>query len=238
MKGIILAGGLGERLKPLTTITNKHLLPVYNKPMILYPLETLKKSGLDEIMIVCGKGHAGHFMNFLGSGRDYGIKISYALQDKDNGGIADALSYAEDFADEGSIAVILGDNFFEDDFSGAVSRFSSGARVFLKEVKDPQRFGVPVFDDSGKKIIRVEEKPKEPKSNYAQVGFYMFDNKVFGIIKNLKVSERGELEIVDVTNFYLLRDELSFDFVKGFWSDAGTHESLMETAMWLYKKKI
>ncbi len=236
MKGIILAGGLGERLKPLTAITNKHLLPVYNKPMILYPLETLKKAGLDEMMIVCGKGHAGHFMNFLGSGGDYGIKISYALQDKDNGGIADALGYAEDFADEGSIAVILGDNVFEDDFSGAVKEFFSGAKVFLKEVKDPQRFGVPVFDESGKKIIKVEEKPQRPKSNYAQVGFYMFDNKVFNIIKNLKPSERGELEIVDVTNFYLSRGELGFDFVRGFWSDTGTHESLMETAMWLYKK--
>jgi glucose-1-phosphate thymidylyltransferase len=175
-------------------------------------------------------------MNFLGSGRDYGTKLSYALQDKDNGGIADALSYVEDFADEGNIAVILGDNVFEDDFSETIKQFSSGARVFLKEVKDPQRFGVPVFDDSGKKIIRIEEKPKEPKSNYAQVGFYIFDNRVFKIIKNLKPSERGELEIVDVANFYLSKGELSFDFVKGFWFDAGTHDSLIETAMWLYKK--
>jgi glucose-1-phosphate thymidylyltransferase len=238
MKGVILAGGLGERLKPLTAITNKHLLPVYNKPMILYPLETLKKSGLNEIMIVCGKMHAGHFMNFLGSGKDYGVKLSYALQDKDNGGIADALGYAEDFADEGSVAVILGDNIFEDDFSEAVGQFSSGAKVFLKEVKDPWRFGVPVFDPKGEKIIRIEEKPREPKSNYAQVGLYIFDNRVFEIIKNLKPSERGELEIVDVTNFYLSRNELSFDFVRGFWSDVGTHESLMETAMWLYKKTI
>ncbi len=236
MKGVILAGGLGERLKPLTSITNKHLLPVYNKPMILYPLETLKKSGIDEIMIVCGKGHAGHFMNFLGSGKDRGIKISYALQDKDNGGIADALSYTEDFADEGSIAVILGDNIFENDFTEAVQKFTKGAMVFFKEVKDPQRFGVPVFDESGKKVVMIEEKPVQPKSNYAQVGFYMFDNKVFSIIKNLKPSSRGELEIVDVVNYYLKHREFEFDFVDGFWSDAGTVDSLMKTALWLYQK--
>jgi glucose-1-phosphate thymidylyltransferase len=237
MKGVILAGGLGERLKPLTLITNKHLLPIYDKPMILYPLGTFKKSGINEIMIVCGKGHAGHFMNFLGSGRDFGVKLSYALQNKDNGGIADALSYAEDFADEGDVAVILGDNVFENDFRGAVKKFAGGAMVFLKDVRDPERFGVPVFDKTGKKIIRVEEKPKKPKSNYAQVGFYMFDNKVFKIVKNLKPSGRGELEIADVINDYLKNGELNFEFIRGFWSDAGTLDSLMETAMWLYKKK-
>lgn len=231
-----MAGGLGERLKPLTAITNKHLLPVYDKPMILYPMETLKNSGLDEIMIVCGKGHAGHFMNFLGSGKNHGVKLSYALQDKDNGGIPDALNYAEDFADKGSIAVILGDNIFEDDFSVTIKNFTDGAMAFFKEVNDPERFGVPVFDETGKKVIRIEEKPKEAKSNYAQTGFYIFDNRVFDIIRRLKPSERGELEIADVVNDYLAKGELHFDFIKGFWSDVGTHESLMRTAIWLYEK--
>lgn len=237
MKGIILAGGLGERLKPLTAITNKHLLPVYNKPMILYPLETLKNSGLNEIMIVCGRGHAGHFMNFLGSGKELGVKFSYALQDRDNGGIADALRYAEDFADGGSTAVILGDNIFENDFGEAVKNFTGGAMVFFKEVDDPRRFGVPVFDASGKKVVRIEEKPDKPQSNYAQTGFYMFDNRIFKMISALKPSVRGELEITDVVNDYLEREELRFDFVKGFWSDVGTHDSLLKTAVWLYEKK-
>ena len=235
MKGAILAGGLGTRLSPLTKITNKHLLPVYNKPMILYPIETLKKSGIVEIMIVCGREHAGDFMNFLGSGAEYNIKLFYAIQDKNNGGIADALRCVEDFADNGNMAVILGDNVFENDFSKAVKRFKDGAMIFLKEVSDPRRFGVPVFDKSGR-IIRMEEKPKNPKSNYAQTGFYIFDNKVFKVINKLKPSLRGELEITDVVNSYVYGKELKYDFIKGFWSDVGTFESLFKTTVWMNKK--
>ena len=225
MKGVILAGGLGTRLRPLTLITNKHLLPVYNNPMILYPLETLKRSGITDIMVVTGREHAGHFMNFLGSGKEYGVKISYALQDTNNGGIADALRYAEDFSDNGPIAVILGDNIFEQNFRRDVASFKRGAKVFFKEMKDPTRFGVPVFDKS-KRVVLIEEKPKEPKSKFAQTGFYMYDNDVFSIIKTLKPSGRGELEITDVNNIYLKKKKLSYGTINGLWSDAGTFESL------------
>ncbi|MDP2909980.1 MAG: sugar phosphate nucleotidyltransferase [bacterium] len=233
MKGIILAGGVGTRLHPLTLITNKHLLPIYNKPMILYPLETLKRSGIYEVMIVCGKGHAGHFMNFLGSGKDFGIKLSYALQNKDNGGIADALGYAEDFADEGKIAVILGDNIFENDFSKDISAFESqdGAKVFVKEVENVHRFGVAEID--GDKVISIEEKPKFPKSKYATVGFYLYNNDIFDKIKELKPSARGELEITDVHNIYIKEGKLTYGVVPGFWSDAGTIESLLKVANWV-----
>lgn len=228
MKGVILAGGLGTRLYPLTKVTNKHLLPVYDKPMIMYSIETLKRSGITEIMIVCGREHAGHFMNFLGSGKEYGVKLSYALQDKNNGGISDALLYAEDFADRNSVAVILGDNIFEDNFSKAVSQFQSGAMVFFKKVSDPERFGVPIFDKSGKKLIAIEEKPKKPKSFYAQTGFYIYDSNVFSHIKKLKPSARGELEITDANNVYLRHGDLGFSFVSGYWLDVGTIPSLFE----------
>jgi glucose-1-phosphate thymidylyltransferase len=226
MKGVILAGGLGTRLHPLTRITNKHLLPIYNKPMILYPLETLKRSGITDIMVVTGREHAGHFMNFLGSGKEYGVKLSYALQDTNNGGIADALRYAEDFSDNSPIAVILGDNIFEQDFREDVKSFRGGARVFFKEMENPTRFGVPVFDKSHKRIVLIEEKPKEPKSKLAQTGFYMYDSAIFPIIKTLKPSGRGELEITDANNIYLKKKKLSHGIIKGLWSDAGTFESL------------
>ena len=227
MKGVILAGGLGTRLSPLTRVTNKHLLPVYNKPMILYPLETLKRSGLTDIIIVVGREHAGHFMNFLGSGQEYGVKLSYALQDKNNGGIADALRYAEDFCEDESVAVILGDNIFEHNFKRYVKAFRKGAQVFFKEMKDPTRFGVPVFDEKKKRIIKIEEKPKEPKSNLAQTGFYLYDNDIFSIIRTLKPSGRDELEITDANNIYLKRGKLKHAIVRGSWSDAGTFESLL-----------
>ncbi|MDO8482916.1 MAG: sugar phosphate nucleotidyltransferase [bacterium] len=236
MKGVILAGGLGTRLHPLTKITNKHLLPVYNKPMILYGIETLKRSGILEIMIVCGREHAGHFMNFLGSGKEFGVKLSYALQDKNNGGISDALLYAEDFSDRNSIAVILGDNIFEDDFSKEVGSFKSGALVFFKKVPDPERFGVAVFDKSGKKLLDIEEKPKKPKSDYAQTGFYLYDFNIFSYIRKIKPSARGELEITDANNMYLEHGELNFAFVSGFWFDVGTIDSLLETSMVLARK--
>ncbi|MEK7604871.1 MAG: sugar phosphate nucleotidyltransferase [Patescibacteria group bacterium] len=231
VRGVILAGGLGTRLAPLTKITNKHLLPIYDKPMILYPLETLKKSGVVDIMVVTGREHASHFMNFLGSGKELGVSISYAIQDRNNGGIADALRYAEDFSRGDPVAVILGDNIFEQHFKKEVAAFTKGAMMFFKEVEDPTRFGVPVFDKSGTRIVRIEEKPKEPKSMYAQAGFYLYDAKIFADIKKLKPSGRGELEITDVNNKYLQRGELSFAYIKGFWSDAGTFESLLKASM-------
>ena len=236
MKGVIVAGGMGTRLRPLTLITNKHLLPVYNKPMIMYPLETLKKAGITEIMIVCGKEHSEAFINFLGSGEQHGVRLSYTVQDKDNGGIADALRYAEDFSDDENIAVILGDNIFEDDFSESIGKFAEGAMIFLKEVENPRRFGVAVFDAEQKKIIAIEEKPQEPKSSYAQTGLYLFDRTVFSIISTLKPSARGEMEISDVVNAYIPEGKLSHSFVAGFWSDAGTFESLMDSALWAQKK--
>lgn len=230
MKGVILAGGLGTRLRPLTLITNKHLLPIYNKPMILYPLETLKRSGITDIMIVSGREYAGHFMNFLGSGQQYGVKCSFAIQDTNNGGIADALRQAEDFSQGQSIAVILGDNIFEQDFRKDVASFKGGAKVFFKKMEDPTRFGVPVFDKSGKRIVTIEEKPKKPKSKFAQTGFYIYDPTVFSFIKTLKPSSRGELEITDVNNMYLKKNRLTWGIVDGLWSDAGTFESLLKVS--------
>ncbi len=236
MKGIILAGGLGTRLRPLTLITNKHLLPVYDKPMILYPLNTLITSGLTEIMIVCGREYAGDFMNFLGSGKDYGVRISYALQDRDDGGVADALRCAEDFSDGDSVAVILGDNIIEQKFAKAVKQFKKGAMGFFKEVPDPERSGVAVFNKDKSKIIKIEEKPKKPKSNFIQIGFYLFDARCFEIIKTLKPSARGQYEISDIPNDYIGRGEFDFEFVKGFWSDAGTFPSLFHATQWAQKK--
>ncbi len=227
MKGVVLAGGLGTRLYPLTKVTNKHLLPVYNKPMILYALDILKRSGVTEILVVCGREHAGHFMNFLGSGAEYGLKLSYALQDKNNGGIADALRYAEDFSDGGNLAVILGDNIFGNDFTKEVADFTGGARVFFKKVNDPERFGVPVFNKTLTRIISIEEKPKKPKTRFAQAGFYLYDCTVFAMIKKLKPSGRGELELTDVNNAYLRDGRLRFSFIKGSWYDVGTFDSLL-----------
>lgn len=237
MKGIILAGGLGTRLRPLTLITNKHLLPIYNKPMILYPLDTLIRSGIKDIMIVCGREYAGDFMNFLGSGKQYGVKLSYALQDSDDGGVADALRCAEDFSDGDSVAVILGDNIIEQDFAKAAKNFTTGAVGFFKEVPDPERSGVAVFNHDKTKIIKIEEKPKQPKSNYIQIGFYLFDARAFSIIKTLKPSARGQYEISDIPNDYIAHDQFKFDYVKGFWSDAGTFPSLLNATVWASKKK-
>jgi glucose-1-phosphate thymidylyltransferase len=237
VKGIILAGGLGTRLSPATKITNKHLIPVYDRPMVLYPLDTLKQSGIDEIMIVCGREHAGHFMNFLGSGKEYGVSLSYAIQDKNNGGIADALQYAEDFADDASVAVVLGDNIFTDTFAKEVKKFREGAMVFFKEMEDPSRFGVPVFNAKKDRIVLIEEKPKVPQSKFAQTGFYIYDNSVFGMLKRLKPSARGELEITDVNNIFLKQKKLSFATITGFWSDAGTFESLLRASNYMAQKK-
>lgn len=236
MKGVILAGGFGTRLHPLTLITNKHLLPVYDKPMILYPLDTLKKSGIREIMIVCGKEHAGHFMNFLGSGKKYGVKLSYALQ-RGAGGVAEALGLAEDFTGKDKIAVILGDNIFEDDFSNDFKAFrnEAGSRIFIKKVSDPERFGVAEI--SAGKIVSTEEKPKHPKSRFATVGLYLYNSDVFAKIKTLVPSARGELEITDLHNRYIAEKSLSYGIVKGFWSDAGTFDSLLFAADHIKKQK-
>jgi glucose-1-phosphate thymidylyltransferase len=227
MKGIVLAGGLGSRMHPLTKVTNKHLLPVYNEPMIYYPIKTLVNAGIDEILIVTGGNSAGDFLRLMGNGKDFGLKhLNYTYQEGE-GGIAAALSLAEFFADNGKIVVILGDNIIEKNIKKAVDSFkmqAEGARIMLKEVHDPQRFGVPAFE--GDRIVRIDEKPSNPASNYAVIGIYMFDAKVFDFIKTLKPSERGELEITDVNNFYINEGKMEWDILDGWWSDAGTFESL------------
>ena len=227
MKGVVLAGGLGSRLYPLTKVTNKHLLPVYNEPMIYYPIRILVNAGISEILIVTGGNNAGDFLRLLENGKDFGLKhINYTYQ-QGEGGIAAALGLAEHFADRDKIAVVLGDNIIEGNIKAAAEKFrqqKEGARILLKEVPDPQRFGVPVFD--GKKIIRVEEKPSKPTSNYAVIGIYMYDYRVFEFIKSLKPSRRGELEITDVNNFYISEGKMQWDVLEGWWSDAGTFESL------------
>lgn len=231
MKGIILAGGTGSRLHPMTKVTNKHLLPVYDRPMVMWPIETLKKAGITEMMIVSGRGHAGHFMELLESGREYGVKLSYAIQEN-AGGIAEALSCAEDFADGGSVAVILGDNIYEN--SVIVNDFKEGARIYLKKVGDPERFGVATLE--GEKVVKVIEKPKEPETNYAVTGLYLYDYSVFNKIKNLDYSERGELEITDVNNLYINEGNLEAQFIDGFWTDAGTVESLYKASVLIKDK--
>ena len=238
MKGVILAGGLGTRLYPLTYATNKHLLPVYDKPMIFYPMETLVRAGIEEILIVTSGPHVGHFLRVLKNGKELGVKhLEYAYQEKPDGGIADALALAEDFADEKPITVILGDNTTDADITGAVKRFVDGAMVFLKEVSDPERFGVPVFDRKDtKKIVEIEEKPKESKSKYAVTGLYLYDNKVFDYIKKSKPSARGELEITDINNWYVRAGTMRWVELKGFWSDAGTFQSLFLASEYWAKK--
>ena len=231
MKGVILAGGLGMRLSPLTKITNKHLLPVYNKPMIYYPLTTLINAGIDDILIVTGGNNAGDFLRLLGNGKEFGLKhINYTYQEGE-GGIAEALGLAEFFAKKEKICVILGDNIIEKNIIGAVKAFNKqreGAKILLKEVPDPQRFGVPELE--GDRIIRIEEKPHIPKSKYAVTGIYMYDHSVFDIIKPLKPSERGELEITDVNNAYIERGTMTYDILDGWWSDAGTFDSLLHAS--------
>ncbi|MBV8688950.1 MAG: NTP transferase domain-containing protein [Candidatus Eremiobacteraeota bacterium] len=226
-KGIILAGGLGSRLRPLTKVTNKHLLPVYDKPMIYYPLETLRRAGLDDIMIVTGGNSAGDFLRLLGNGREFGLKDIYYTYQEGEGGIADALKLCEHFAEGSRVVVILGDNILEEDISPYVQRFceqESGARLLLKEVPDPERFGVPELN--GDRILRIEEKPVEPKSRYAVTGVYMYDEAVFEIAQSLQPSARGELEITDVNNEYIRRGDLRYDVLSGWWTDAGQFESL------------
>jgi glucose-1-phosphate thymidylyltransferase len=226
MKGIILAGGTGSRLFPLTKVTNKHLLPVGRKPMIFHAISKLVEIGIEEILIVTGVDHMGDIVNLLGSGKDFGVKFTYKVQDE-AGGIAQALGLAENFAGSDPVVVILGDNVFQDGiapFAKAFKKQKQGARVLLKEVNDPQRFGVVEVNDG--KIISIEEKPNKPKSKYVITGIYFYDNEVFDIVKKLKPSARGELEISDVNLVYLKKGELSYDILSGWWTDAGTFESL------------
>lgn len=248
MKGVILAGGLGTRLYPLTYATNKHLLPVYDQPMIFYPIQTLLRTGIQEILIVTGGPHAGHFMNVLRNGEKFGLKkIEYAYQESGDGGIAQALSLAESFTDNDSVTVILGDNCTDADITPMVQGFKDGALIFLKDVPDPQRFGVPEFDikegdpifDSkeGVKIIGIEEKPSVPKSQFAVTGLYIYDRNVFDYIRQIKPSPRGQLEITDVNNLYIKTGKLRGELLDGFWSDAGTFDSLFRTGSHWWEKK-
>lgn len=227
MKGIILAGGTGSRLYPLTKVTNKHLLPVYDKPMIYYPLYTLINAGINDIMVVSGRGHAGHFLELLGSGAEFGVRLTYEIQDE-AGGIAQALSLTEDFADDDDMVVILGDNIFGSDIRSAIESFNSGARIFLKEVEDANRFGVAEID--GDRIVSIEEKPDMPKSDFAVTGLYIYDSRVFDIVRNMKPSQRKELEITDVNNEYIRMGEMTYSVFDGYWSDAGTFESLFRAS--------
>lgn len=227
MKGVILAGGTGSRLYPLTKVTNKHLLPVYDKPMIYYPLQTLINAGIKDIMIVSGRGHAGHFLELLGSGSELGVHFTYEIQEE-AGGIAQALSFAEDFADGDNVTVILGDNIFQDNIKEDVSAFKGGSKIFLKEVTDARRFGVAELE--GNRVIGIEEKPENPKSNFAVTGLYIYDCEVFDAIKTLRPSGRGELEITDVNNYYINRNTMGYRILDGFWSDAGTFESLFRAS--------
>ena len=226
-KGVILAGGHGSRLFPLTKIFNKSLLPVYDKPMIYYPLQTLKQLGIREICIVSGKEHCGQIMNQLGSGEEYGVDITYRVQEKP-GGIAQALGLCREFAGTDNVFVCLGDNIFEDNFSDLkLNYYDSWCHIFLKEVTDPERFGVPVFQGMDRHLVKVEEKPEKPMSDYAVTGLYMFNNEVWSVIDTLKPSERGELEVVDLINWYIDRGKTTHSELKGFWSDAGTPDSLV-----------
>ncbi len=231
MKGVVLAGGLGSRLRPLTAVTNKHLLPVYNQPMIFYPIQTLVNAGITDIMIVTGGNSAGDFLKLLGNGKAFGLKhLNYTYQEGE-GGIAAALSLVEHFASGEPVCVVLGDNIIQGNIRAAVDTYreqGKGAKILLKRVTDPQRFGVPQLD--GQRVVKIEEKPAEPKSEYAVIGIYMYDERVFEIIRVLKPSGRGELEITDVNNAYIERGEMTWDVLEGWWSDAGTFESLLHAS--------
>ena len=231
MKGIVLAGGLGTRLYPLTKVTNKHLLPVHDKPMIYYPIQALVNAGIDDILLVTGGNNAGDFLKLLGNGKEFGLRhINYTYQEGE-GGIAAALALAEFFADDDKICIILGDNIIEKNIINAVSAFKKqkdGAKILLKDVPDPGRFGVPEINNG--KIIGIEEKPKKPKSGYAVTGIYMYNNTVFDIIKAIKPSDRGELEITDVNNIYIERGKMTYEVLDGWWTDAGTFESLLSAS--------
>jgi glucose-1-phosphate thymidylyltransferase len=231
MKGVVLAGGLGTRLYPLTKITNKHLLPVYNRPMVAYPIECLVKAGITDILVVTGGNHPGDFLKLLGNGKEYGVEqINYAFQEGE-GGIADALSLAEAHAGRQPICVVLGDNIVECTIRSAVEdyeRQGGGSKILLKEVDDPHRFGVPVIENG--RLVRVEEKPEHPASSYAVIGIYMYDSAVFDFIRTLTPSQRGELEITDVNNLYIRQGTMTWSVLDGWWTDAGTFDSLLRAS--------
>lgn len=231
MKGVVLAGGLGTRLYPLTKITNKHLLPVYDKPMVTYPITSLVNAGIKDILVVTGGNSPGDFLRLLGNGREYGVeKINYAYQEGE-GGIADALSLAENHAAGDPVCVVLGDNIIENNFIAAVQAYrsqGSGAKILLKKVENPSRFGVPVID--GDRVVRIIEKPDDPPSPYAVIGIYLYDSQVFDFIKTLSPSERGELEITDVNNLYIEQGAMTWNELDGWWTDAGTFDSLLRAS--------
>ncbi len=235
MRGIILSGGSATRLRPCTKVTSKQLLPIYNRPMIYYPLNTLIKAGIKEILIIVAPERAGDYLNLLGSGKEFGVKFTYEIQDEPRG-LAEAFIIGENFIDEDDVIMILGDNIFEDDFSAEIKNFKGGGKVFAKKVPDPERFGVVQFDENGR-AIRIEEKPKEWISDYALTGLYIYDSRVVEIAKKVKPSARGELEITDIHNWYLKRGELEVAMVKGEWIDAGTFDSLLQAQL-LAKEKL
>ena len=226
MRGIILSGGSATRLRPCTKVTSKQLLPIYNRPMIYYPLNTLIKAGIKEILIIVAPERAGDYLNLLGSGRQFGVKLTYEIQDKPRG-LAEAFLIGENFIDEDNVTLILGDNIFEDDFSEDIRNFQKGAKIFAKKVKDPERFGVVEINNKSE-ALSIEEKPLQPKSSLAITGLYIYDHRVIDVAKTLKPSARGELEIVDLHNWYLARHELEVSLVHGAWIDAGTFDSLLK----------
>lgn len=234
MKGIILAGGHATRLRPLTKITSKQLLPVYDQPMIFYPIKTLVSSGIFEILIIIAPEYSGHFLNLLGSGKEFGAHFSFAIQEQPRG-LADAFIIGEDFIGNDQVTMILGDNIFDRSFSKEISSFKSGGLVYAKEVPDPRRFGVVEFDRN-MKAVSIVEKPEKPKSNYAVVGLYTYDNQVVKIAKKLKPSARGEIEITDINNIYLKKGDLKVKVINGLWADAGTFDSLLEVSNYMAKK--
>lgn len=236
MKGIILAGGAGTRLNPLTKVTSKQLLPIYNKPMIFYPLETLLKGGIKDILVIVAPDHAGDFLKLLGSGKEFGCKFTYEIQDKPEG-LAQAFLIGENFIGNDSVTLILGDNLFEDDFVDAMTSFQKGARIFAKQVHDPERFGVVEFDEQ-QRAISIEEKPQAPKSNYAVTGLYIYDNTVVSKARSLQPSPRGELEITDLNMVYLKEQSLDVALVNGRWLDTGTFESLHEASVFARERAL
>lgn len=235
MRGIILSGGLATRLRPCTTVTSKQLLPVYNRPMIYYPLNTLIKAGIKEILIIVAPERAGDYLNLLGSGKQFGVKLTYEIQDHP-GGLPEAFKIGENFIDDQNVALILGDNIFEDDFTEDIKNFNKGAKIFVKQVPDPERSGVVQFD-AKMKPVKIVEKPKEKISDYAITGLYLYDHRVIEATKNLKPSARGELEIVDLHNWYLDKGDLEVGFVNGEWIDAGTFDSLLKAQI-LAKERL
>ncbi len=235
MKGIILAGGEGTRLKLLTKVTSKQLLPIYDKPMIMYPLQTLLGAGIRDILIIVAPDHPGDFLNLLGSGKEFGAKFSYEVQDRPEG-LAQAFVIGAEFIDDDNVTMILGDNIFEDDFSRTIKNFKSGAHIFAKKISDPERFGVVKFDEN-MKAVKIEEKPKAFLSDYAITGLYVYDSRVVDVARGLQPSARGELEITDLHNWYLQKKELKVDIVRGEWIDAGTFDSLLKASNFIAQKR-